>query len=147
MDEPAVKPDPAFVIAAFAETSENIRHIRSERIWFCNAYCAIVAGGLALLPRDPGIASNRRVVLAGLVVLVLFSIVSLACSIRLVAELRNALANLGRIASDNGMDGLVGIIDPPRSFGASMPMRWVFPIFFSLTTVSLLVLLIGLLLH
>ena len=141
--EPVAKPDPALVVAAFTQTSENIRHIRSERIWFANAYGAIVAGGLALLPRDLSIVSNRRVVLASLVVLVLFSGVALACRIRLVAELRTALANLARIASDNGMDRLVGDIDTPRSFGARMPMRWVFPIYFSITTVCLLVLLIS----
>ena len=32
------EPDPAMVIAAFTEAFENIRHIRGERIWFCNAY-------------------------------------------------------------------------------------------------------------
>lgn len=41
------------------------------------------------------------------------------------------------------MDRLIGVIDVPRGFGTSMPMRWVFPIFFFLTTVSLLVLLLA----
>lgn len=143
MHECVAKPDAALVVAAFTQTSENIRHIRSERIWFANAYGAIVAGGLALLPSDLSIASNRRVVLASLVVLVLFSGVALACSIRLAAELRIALANLARIASDNGMDRLVGDIDLPRSSVAGIPMRWVFPIYFSITTVCLLILLIS----
>lgn len=141
--ECVAKPDAVLVVAAFTQTCENIRHIRSERIWFANAYGAIVAGGLALLPSDLSIASNRRVVLASLVVLVLFSGVALACSIRLASELRIALANLARIASDNGMVRLVGEIDPPRSSVAGIPMRWVFPIYFSITTVCLIVLLIG----
>lgn len=85
--ELARESDSVFVVAAFTQTSENIRHIRSERIWFCNAYCAIVAGGLAVLPRDLSAGSNRRVVTVGLIVLVLFSLASFACSVRLVAEL------------------------------------------------------------
>jgi hypothetical protein len=134
--------NPALVVAAFTQASENIRHIRSERIWFCNAYGAIIAGGLAILPRDLSTASNRRVLAIGLIFLVLFSLVSLACSIRLVAELRDALANLTRLASENGMEHLVGTVDQPRGFGATMPMRWVFPIFYSLTAGALVVLLL-----
>lgn len=133
--------NPALVVAAFSEASENVRHIRNERLLFCNAYCAIVAGGLAVLPRDMSAASNRRLVTMGLILIVLFSLVSLACSIRLVAELQNALTNQKRIAAENGMGRLVGVVDLPRGFGASMPMRWVFPIFFFLTTTSLLILL------
>jgi len=133
--------EPSMATAAFDQACEHVRHIRSERINFSNAYTAIVAGGLALLPRAS--EQSRSLAIVGLGVLVLFSVVSVMSSIRLVVELKNAIANLQRIIHEFGLDRLVGSIEPPRGWGASLPMRWVFPIFFGLTTVSLVVLLVA----
>lgn len=132
---------PGLAAAAFVQAWENVRHIRNERIWFTNAYSAILVGGLALLRVDQASAAPSTPPTIGLIVLILFSVVSLMSSIRLVAELRNSIANVQRIVDENGMGRLVGVIEPPRGFGTSLPMRWVFPIFFFLTTVSLVGLL------
>lgn len=127
----------------FEQASENVRHIRSERISFTNVYTAVVAGGLALLQRDFGAAaSNRPIVTIGLVVLLLFSLVSLLSSIRLVAELRNSIANLQRVVDEHGMARLVGLIEPPHGIAARLPVRCVFPIYFGLTTAALIVLIV-----
>ena len=135
--------DPGFATAAFEQASENIRHIRNERIWFASAYGAVVTGGLALLQRDNGnAAANKSLTTIGYVVLVLFSLVSLMSSIRLVEELRHAITILQRLVDENGIGALVGLIEPPRGFAASLPMRWVFPIFYGLTTVVLVLLLV-----
>jgi hypothetical protein len=133
--------EPHVAAAAFVQAWENVRHIRNERIWFTNAYTAIIAGGLALLQRL-GDSSNRLLTSAGLVVLMLFSLASIMSSIRLIAELRNSIANLQHVVAENGMGPLVGMIEPPHGIAASLPMRWVFPIFFSLTTAALLLLLV-----
>jgi len=131
---------PGIVAAAYTQACENVRHIRNERIWFTNAYTAVVAGGLAFMLRDNG-SSAQAPKSIGLLVLVLFSFVSILSSIRLVAELRTAIANLKHLVYESGMDRLVGFAEPPHRFASSLPMRWVFPIFFSLTTASLIVLL------
>ncbi len=134
--------EPHLTAAAYVQAWENIRHIRNERIWFTNAYTAVIAGGLAFLLRDNGSTANQAPKSIGLLVLVLFSVVSIMSSIRLVVELRTSIANLRQIVDENGMGQMVGLIEPPAGFGTSLPMRWVFPIFFSLTTASLVVLLV-----
>jgi hypothetical protein len=135
--------DPHLVTAAFVQAWENIRHIRNERIWFTNAYTAVVAGGLALTQRDGGAASSYPMVpTMGLTVLLLFSFASLLSSIRLVAELRNSIASLRHTINETGMDPIVGFIEPPGGFAARLPLRWVFPVFYGLTTAALVVLLV-----
>lgn len=133
--------EPHVAAAALVQAWENVRHIRNERILFTNAYAAIIAGGLALLQRDIGTSQSKLSTCTGFTVLALFSLASLMSGIRLVAELRNSIANLQRVVAENGMSSLVGMIEPPRGIGASLPMRWVFPIFFALTTAALFVLL------
>lgn len=132
----------ALATAAFVQAWENIRHIRNERIWFTNAYTAVVAGGVALLQKGIGDPTDKALTTIGLVVLVLFSVVSLMSSIRLVVELRTAITNLQHVVNENGMSRLVGIIETPHGFARSLPIRWVFPIFFGSTTVCLAALLV-----
>jgi hypothetical protein len=133
--------NPALAAAAYVQAWENVRHIRNERIWFTNAYSAIVAGSLAGLLRD-GASVTSRSTTVGLLVLVLFSFASLVSSIRLVAELRNYIANVQRAVDEYGMGRMVGTIEPLSGLGAGLPMRWLFPIYFSLSTAALLVLFV-----
>jgi hypothetical protein len=134
--------EPHLASAAFVQAWENVRHVRNERIWFTNAYTAVVAGGLAFLLRDNGNSAQQAPKSIGLLVLVLFSVLSIFSSIRLVAELRTSIENLKRVTQQIGIGHLVGMLEPPRGFATRLPMRWVFPIFFSLTTASLVVLLV-----
>ena len=128
--------NPALAAAAYVQAWENVRHIRNERIWFTNAYSAIVAGSLAGLLRDSASVTSRATTV-GLLILVLFSFASLISSIRLVAELRNYIANVQRAVDENGMGRMVGAIEPLSGFGARLPMRWLFPIYYSLSTAAL----------
>ena len=130
---------PALAVAAYVQAWESVRHVRNERIWFTNAYSAIVAGSLAALLRE-GVPSSSTTV--GLLILVLFSFASVLSSIRLVAELQNFIANVQRAVDENGMGRMVGPIEPLSGLGARLPMRWLFPIYFSLSTAALLVLLV-----
>ena len=134
-------PDPALVAAAYVQAWESVRHIRHERIWFTNAYSAIVAGSLAALLRDSESFTSRSATF-GLLILVLFSFASLMSSIRLVAELRNSIANVQRAVDETGMGRMVGTIEPPGGFGVWLPMRWLFPIYFGLSTAALVVLFV-----
>lgn len=134
--------EPHLAAAAFVQAWENVRHIRNERIWFTNAYTAVVAGGLAFMLRDNESSANQAPKSIGLLVLILFSVLSIMSSIRLVAELRTSIENLKRVAHQIAIGHLVGMLEPPRGFASRLPMRWVFPIFFSLTTASLVVLLV-----
>jgi hypothetical protein len=128
-------------VGVYVQAWENVRHIRNERIWFTNAYSAIVAGTVAALLRDSASGTSSATTV-GLLVLVLFSFASLVSSIRLVAELQNFIANVQRAVDENGMGRMVGPIEPLSGLGARLPMRWLFPIYFSLSTAALLVLLV-----
>lgn len=133
--------NPALVAAAYVQAWENVRHIRNERIWFTNAYSAIVAGSLAALLRDGASVASTSTT-AGLLILVLFSVASLISSVRLVAELRNYIANVQRAVDENGMGRMVGTIEPLSGLGAKLPMRWLFPIYFILSTAALVALFV-----
>jgi hypothetical protein len=137
----AGNPSPALAAAAYVQAWENVRHIRNERIWFTNAYSAIVAGSLAGLLRD-GASVTSRSTTVGLLVLVLFSFASLISSIRLVAELRNYIANVQRAVDEFGIGRIAGTIEPLSGLGARLPMRWLFPIYFILSTAALAVLFV-----
>lgn len=139
-DSPAV--DPAIATAVYEQACENVRHIRNERIWYGNIYVAVIAGGLASLPRDVAEAQNRRLATIVMIVLLLFSLASLLSSIRLVAELRQALRNLHRVVEQQNIGRLTGPVMLGHGVTSSLPVRWVFPIFYASTTVSLAVLLI-----
>ena len=136
---------PALAAAAYVQAWENVRHIRNERIWFTNAYSAIMAGSLALLLKSE--SATSRSTAAGLLILVLFSFASLISSIRLVVELRNSIANVQRAVDEAGLGRMVGTVEPLSGFGARLPMRWLFPIYFGLSTAALVALLVACLLR
>jgi hypothetical protein len=56
--------------------------------------------------------------------------------------LRNSIANVQRAVDETGMGRMVGTIEPLSGFGAWLPMRWLFPIYFSLSTAALVVLFV-----
>jgi hypothetical protein len=107
---------PQLAAAAYNQAWENVRHIRNERIWFTNAYSAIMAGSVALLLKSE--SATSRSTAAGLLILVLFSFASLISSIRLVVELRNSIANVQRAVDETGLGRMVGTIEPLSGFGA-----------------------------
>jgi hypothetical protein len=133
--------NPALAVGVYVQAWENVRHIRNERIWFTNAYGVIVAGSLAALLRDSESGTSGSTTV-GLLVLVLFSFASLMSSIRLVAELRNSIANVQRAVDETGIGRMVGTIEPLSGLAARLPMRWLFPIYFSLSTAALVALFV-----
>ena len=48
-DQQPITTDPAIWNAVFQENWANVRHIKSERIWFTNIFSIITAGSLSLL--------------------------------------------------------------------------------------------------
>lgn len=136
--------DPHLRVAAstaFVQAWQNARHIRIERIWFTNVYTAVVGGGLAFFATTQWGSATQAPKSIGLLVLVLFSIVSIMSSIRLIADLRTSTAALKRLVNESGMGQSVSLADLPHGFGASLPLRSVAPILCSLTIASLVVFL------
>jgi len=131
--------DPRVVASIYQQAWENVRHIRNERIWIGNIYVAVVAGGMAILPHGSDVERSKAVTIMMLCVLLAFSIVSLLSSIRLVAELRQAMANVENLAARAEVSKLIGVIDVRTGFGAHMP---VFPIFYSIVSAAILFLLV-----
>ena len=94
------------------------------------------------MPRDSVATQNHLTSSVLLRVLALFSLVSLLSGMRLVAELRRAVANLQMFVDEQRIGPMVGVIDLHRGTWARMPLRWVFPIFYGAATTALIVLLI-----
>jgi hypothetical protein len=59
----------------------------------------------------------------------------------------NYITNLHRVIDEYGMARMVGSIEPPHGFATRLPVRWVFPIFFGITTAALIVQLLVHLVH
>ena len=72
----------------FQQNWENVRSIKSERIWFMNTYSVISAGSLSLLQ---GMHGERAIQLTLILALCLLSVMGLISSLRLKAELEECL--------------------------------------------------------
>jgi hypothetical protein len=129
--------------ALLRESCENVRHVRNERIWFGNIYVAAAAAGLALLPREAFGASDGLPGILLLTFLTVFSSVAWFSSLRLVAELEEALNRLAALTERQGVSQYVSLGVSHRVVGARMKLRWVFPLFYGLTTLGFLTVLIA----
>lgn len=123
----------------FQQNCENARHIKSERIWFMNIYSVITAGVLSLLH---GINDQKVIEIALLLFMCIFSIIGLLTSFRLKAELEECLAKLRAMAGHAQATRFVALGDSEGALARYPKFRWIFPIFYSITTAAFSALLI-----
>ena len=124
----------------FQQNWENVRGIKSERIWFMNTYSVISAGSLSLLQ---GIHGERVIQLTLILALCLLSLIGLISSLRLKAELEECLEKIQTMVARAQVDDFVALGRPEGQLLRYPAFRWVFPIFYSLGTA----LFVGLLVH
>ena len=123
----------------FEENWENARHIKTERISFMNAYSLISAGVLALLQN---VHTSQVIRIALLFFMALFSGIGLLISLRLKAELEECLAKIEAMSAQANMAKFVAHGQLQGKSSRYPRFRWVFPIFYSMTTVGFVALIL-----
>ena len=117
---------------------ENVRHIKNERLTFTNIYAIVTAGALSLLNTVKG---QGRAEIFLLLFLWFFSIIGLLTSLRLKEELEECLANIENLLVAVGLETFMAMGGKPNARIRYPQFRWVFPVFYSFTTVAFTILL------
>ena len=108
-DQDCMATDTAFFATIFQQNWENVRGIKSERIWFMNTYSVISAGSLTLLQ---SIRGERVIELTLILALCLLSLVGLISSLRLKAELEECLEKIEAMVARAQVDEFVALGPP-----------------------------------
>ena len=136
------KPDttnPVIFAAVFNQNWENVRHVKNERISFMNAYSLISAGVLALLQN---IHTSDLIRTALLIFMTLFSGFGFLTSLRLKAELEECLDKIGAMSSAAKATPFVALGRLDGHPWHYPKFRWLFPVFFGMTTAGFIILLV-----
>ena len=137
-ENPAIT-DPAMFAAAFNENWQNARHIKSERISFMNAYSLICAGVLTLLQN---VQATDLIRIALLFFMTLFSLVGLLTSLRLKSELEECLAKIEAMTAQANVSQFVALGQLEGKPSRYPRFRWIFPIFYAMTTTGFITLIV-----
>ena len=123
--------NPAIFATIFQQNWENARHIKGERIWFMNTYSIISAGALSLLQTIRGEAVLQ---LSLILLMCLFSVIGLLTSLRLKAELEECLGKLQAMAGQVQAVEFVALEQSEGDLARYPKFRWIFPLFYTMTT-------------
>ena len=126
-DVPIQPGSPAFT-AIFQQNWENVRSIKSERIWFMNTYSVISAGTLSLLHSIHGEAVVQLELIFAMCAL---SVMGLLISLRLKAELEECLQRLEAMVVHAGAQEFVALGGSEGALSRYPQFRWMFPVFYS----------------
>jgi len=137
-DQDRMATDSALFATIFQQNWENVRGIKSERIWFMNTYSVISAGSLTLLQ---SIRGEHAVELALILALCLLSLVGVISSLRLKAELEECLEKIEAMVARAHVDEFVALGRPEGRLLRYPAFRWVFPIFYCFGTALFVALL------
>jgi hypothetical protein len=125
--------------AIFQQNWENVRHIKNERLMFINIYAIISAGVLSFLNSVKGEIGLQTLLILFLCFL---SAIGLLSSLRLKAELEECLANIERILDHAGLENFMAMGATNQGHMRFPKFRWVFPIFYSFTSLIFSLLLL-----
>ena len=132
-------PSEAALLVAFKQQWENARHIKNERLSFTNIYALVSAGILSLL--NP-MRAERVLETSMLMFLCSFSIIGLLTSLRLKAELEECLRNIEKTVAQLGLEKFMPLVDSQGALTRYPKFRWLFPLFYSITSLGFIILLI-----
>lgn len=138
----AANPDPLdrpMLQEVFRQNWENVRHIKNERLMFTNIYAVVTAGALAF---TNAFKEQSHAELFMLLFLLVFSVIGLLTSLRLKVELEECLANIERILVTVKQADFMSMGADNQSHLRYPKFRWVFPIFYALTTAVILAVLL-----
>ena len=129
----------AAVLAVFRQHWENARHIKNERLSFTNIYAIVSGGVLSIVHGVPGQAVLE---ISILLFLCFFSVIGLLTSLRLKAELEECVRNIEKTVARLGMQQLMPVVDSHGTLTRYPKFRWLFPVFYSISTSGFVTLLI-----
>jgi len=130
--------DPVIFVAVFNQNWENARHIKTERISFMNAFSLISAGVLTLLQNVQGSALLQ---IALLLFMTSFSIIGLLTSLRLKGELEDCLAKIQAMSVQTNVNDFIALGQLEGRLSRYPKFRWIFPVFYSMTTAGFVALM------
>ena len=130
---------PTIFAAIYQQNWENVRHIKSERIWFMNTFSAISAGALSLLQTIRGGAVLQPSLLF---FMCLFSLIGVFTSLRLKAELEECLGKIQAMVVGTQVGQFVALGQSAGQLSRYPKFRWIFPVFYSMATVGFIALLV-----
>ena len=130
--------DPDMFAAVFSENWQNARNIKSERISFMNTFSLVSAGVLTLLQSVRGSALLE---ISLLLFMCLFSVVGLLTSLRLKGELEECLAKIEAMSVQVNINEFVALGQLAGRLSRYPKFRWMFPLFYSMTTAGFVTLI------
>lgn len=122
--------DPQIFAVVLDQNWQNVRNIKTERLWFMNTYTAITAGALTLLQTIRG-EVVRQIALLGF--MCAFSLMGLLTSLRLKAELDESLDVIQAIVAHGQMTEFMALGRSAGVLSRYPPFRWMLPAFYALT--------------
>lgn len=131
--------NPVLFAAVFNQNWENVRHVKNERISFMNAYSLISAGVLTLLQN---MHTSDLIRTALLLFLTLFSAFGFLTSLRLKAELEECLDKISYMTHEAKVSGFVALGQLSGKPWHYPKFRWLFPVFFAMTTTGFISLIL-----
>ncbi len=135
-ENPAVT-DASMFAAVFNENWQNARHIKSERLSFMSTFSLISAGVLTFLQ---SVRSSALLQVALLVFMCLFSVFGLLTSLRLKGELEECLDKIKAMSVQANISEFVAL-EVAGKLSRFPKFRWIFPIFYSMTTAGFVALI------
>jgi hypothetical protein len=134
--------NPVPLSAIYQQNWENARFVKSQRMWFMNAFGVINAGVLSLLQGTRGDVVPQ----IGLVVFMcLFSSIGLVTSLRLKAELEQCFNKIRALVVEGRVEKYVALEEAEGDLARYPKFRWVFSIFYLMITFGYLAFLVFLL--
>jgi xanthine/uracil permease len=131
--------DPTIFAAVFNENWQNARNIKSERISFMNTFSLVSAGVLTLLQSVRG---NALLEISLLLFMCLFSVVGPLTSLRLKGELEECLAKIEAMTLQAKVSQFVALGQLEGKSSQYPRFRWIFPIFYAMTTAGFITLIV-----
>ena len=118
--------------AIFQQTWENVRHIKSERMWFLNTHAITSAGTLSLLQAIHG---EFVLQLSLLLCMCVLSAIGVLISLRLKAELEECLEKIQAMVARAQVDDFMALGRLEGRLSRYPAFRWIFPVLYALSMV------------
>ena len=137
--EEPIATDPGVFAAILQQNWENVRHIKSERMWYLNTHAVTSAGVLSFLQSSRGGFVLQSSLLLCMCVL---SVIGLLTSLRLKAELEECLEKIQAMVVQAQVDRFMALGRFEGRRARYPAFRWIFPLVYSLSTVLFIALFV-----
>jgi hypothetical protein len=122
-------------LRVFDQSWENARHLKTERVSSASIFALLIAGSFSLLNAA---RSDPAFEIALLVFLTSLSLLECVMSVELVLELKECIGNVGQMLNEYKLGSTMGVDRQRQRLANYLRMRWLYPIFYGLTSIGLL---------